>query len=127
MQFLFVVILEVVKTSNVDIYAVSSVYSNENLVILLQASSGVFFVWMGVLLFYVIVEKVAVNVEDKNDISVRTKAKQVNIKYKKGKDDVISSFSDEDFSKAYNGFQNKTSKAKYSEIFNQNNNNSDFL
>ena len=122
-EFLFVLVLEIVKDGNIDIYSISSVYANEKLLILLQASSGVFFVWMGILLFYYIVEKLAVKAENKNDISVRTTAKPVKINYKNIKDDIINNFSDEDFKTAYSGFKAKQTQIKYNEIFNNNKNN----
>lgn len=117
MQFLFVLILELVKSSNIDIYSISSVYANETLLILLQASSSVFFIWMGVLIFYYIVERLAGKVENKNDISVRTTAKPEKIKVKPGKYDEVKEFSDEDFQAAYIGFKSKKNEIKYNEIF----------
>lgn len=117
MEFLFVLILEYVKKSDVDIYSISSVYANEQLLILLQASASVFFIWIGILIFYYVVEKLANKVEGQNDISVRTTAKPFKMNYKKIKNEEIKDFNDDDFNIAYNNFQNNQNKAKYSEIF----------
>lgn len=48
--FLFVLTLDVIITKDIDIYSKTAVYTNETLVVLIQSSTGLFFIWLGVLI-----------------------------------------------------------------------------
>lgn len=57
--FFFVLILDVVKSEGINVYEVTEVYADEGLMILLQASMYVFFVWMGILVMNFAVRKIS--------------------------------------------------------------------
>lgn len=47
----FILIMDVVKNNSIDIYAETSIYTNYNLMVLMQLNSAVFFSWILVCLF----------------------------------------------------------------------------
>lgn len=65
--FFFVLILDFVKSNSIDIYDTKEVYSNEALMILLQASMNIFFIWMGILLIDLIVKKILESLEKRKE------------------------------------------------------------
>ena len=56
--FLLILVLDVVKSNQIDVYDVKSIYSNETLMVILQASMYVLFIWMGILFINYIVNKI---------------------------------------------------------------------
>ncbi len=65
--FLFVLVLDVIKSEGINIYEITEVYANETLMILLQASMCVFFVWMGILIMNFAVRKISDKLDHKNE------------------------------------------------------------
>ncbi|MDO4369468.1 MAG: hypothetical protein Q4C29_02920 [bacterium] len=107
--FLFILILEVTKKEKIDIYDVKSIYSNETLMILIQASTYIFFIWIGILLINYIVNKI--------DKMSKKKTEQINT-YQNEPLEEIKEYSNQDF---YSGLEtiNKQKKQKeYQDIFN---------
>lgn len=57
--FFFILVLDVMKSEGINVYEITEIYSNETLMILLQASMYVFFVWIGILLMNLAVRKIS--------------------------------------------------------------------
>ena len=66
--FFFILILDTVKSAGINIYETTEVYSNEALMILLQASMYIFFIWMGILLIDLIVKKILAALEKRKEM-----------------------------------------------------------
>lgn len=61
---LFILVLDTVKTNNIDIYDKAAIYSNNSVMILLQASMYIFFIWTGILIVNLIVTKLTKVLDD---------------------------------------------------------------
>lgn len=96
--FLFVLILDVIKTNKIDIYEVKSIYSNETLMVILQASMYLFFIWMGILFINYIVNKINDTFELKSNSNKR---KNVDILPSDEKFEDVKEFSDYEFIHAF--------------------------
>lgn len=95
--FFSILILDVAKGENISFYEVEEVYSNETLMILLQASMCIFFVWVGILLMNLAVRKIAGKLDSKDKERNNIETNMYNFK----SDDQIHEFSDEDFQNSY--------------------------
>ena len=73
-MYLMILILDNITVNNIDVYSMSSVYSNNNLTILVELSSAVFFIWIIVLFVIWLVNKLTdiILKKDNNNI-VNTK------------------------------------------------------
>ncbi len=122
MWFLFVLILDVVKSNNIDIYDVTSIYSDSTLMILLQASTYIFFIWMGLLLMNFIVRKITFAMEHKknNNININNNINnQVTVNVSENDPtDEIRDYSDAEFQAGYVNLEKKKKYDEYREILN---------
>lgn len=109
--FFFVLVLDTCKTNNINIYEITEIYANSTIMILLQASMCVFFVWIGVLIMNLVVRKAA----DKLD----KQSKEITIENNTNnyQDDDIKEFSDEDFQNSYLKLQEHNKTKEISKIF----------
>lgn len=105
--FFFILILDFVKNNNINIYDLKEVYQNETLMILLQASMNIFFIWVGVLLIDYIVKKILISIEKQKEKIVREK---IDIDSAK-KFNEVRQFTDEEFEIGYLN-QNKLKRNK---------------
>lgn len=108
--FMFVLILDVVRTNNIDVYDVKSIYSNESMLILLQASTYIFIVWMGILLMNYIVKKITSFIEKKNkpnDVINNTDDESF---------DDVKSISDEEFNNGFVSINNTKRNEEVNDI-----------
>lgn len=115
MWFLFILILDVVKSNNIDIYDVTSIYSDGTLMILLQASTYIFFIWMGLLLMNLIVRKITFAMEHKSNSS--NNRVTVNVSESDAIDE-IRDYSDAEFQNGYVNLEKKKKYDEYREILN---------
>lgn len=108
--FMFVLILDVARTNNIDVYDVKSIYSNESMLILLQASTYIFIVWMGILLMNYIVKKITSFIEKKNkpnDVINNTDDESF---------DDVKSISDEEFNNGFVSINNTKRNEEVNDI-----------
>ena len=116
MWFLFVLVLDVVKKNEIDVYDITSIYSNESLMILLQASTYIFFIWMGLLLMNFIVRKISFAMDNKNSsVSIN---QAVSYQVDNNSFDEISDYSNEDFKIGYIEAEKRKKYDEYREILN---------
>ena len=107
--FLFVLVLEVTGKENIDVYDVKAVYSNETLMILIQASTYIFCVWIGILLINYIVNRLdGISKKKKDEISL----------YNEEPLEEIKQYSDNDFYSSFEKVNEEKRKNEYRDIFN---------
>lgn len=63
--FFFVLVLDSAKNYGINIYEITDIYSNSTMMILLQASMCVFFVWLGILIMNFVVRKLTYKLDNK--------------------------------------------------------------
>ena len=125
--FMFVLILDVVRTNNIDVYDVKSIYSNESMSLHFnvystqigatdeniaggQASTYIFIVWMGILLMNYIVKKITSFIEKKNkpnDVINNTDDESF---------DDVKSISDEEFNNGFVSINNTKRNEEVNDI-----------
>ena len=93
--FFFVLILDLVKNEEINVYEITEIYSNETLMILLQASMYVFFVWVGILLMNLAVRKISDKLDHKDSSKVSTVVVDTD------QDEEIRNYTDEEFQAGY--------------------------
>lgn len=64
--FLFVLTVDSVKSAGLSFYEVSQIYANGTIMVLLQASMWIFFVWCMILIIDVVVRKLSDRMDNKN-------------------------------------------------------------
>lgn len=106
--FLFILVLDTVKSYNIDIYDKVSIYSNESLMILLQASMYVFFIWTGAIVINYIVKRLT-KVLDGGPAYANTVENRLVSSGEYAGD--VEQFSDEDFNNGF-VFQEKIKREK---------------
>ena len=116
MWFLFILILDIVKSNNIDIYDITSIYSDSTLMILLQASTTIFFIWIGLLLMNLIVRKITFSMEHKDGNLVRT-TNNIN-NYQDSSQDEIRDYSDIEFQEGYLRQEKQKKYHEYQNILN---------
>lgn len=116
--FLLILVLDVVKTNEIDVYDVKSIYSNETLMVILQASMYIFFIWMGFLFINYVVNKINDTFELKSN-----KMKKNNIVFLPGdeKFEDIKQFSDYEFVNAFVEKRKNERNEEYKKIVNHKN------
>lgn len=107
--FLFILILEVTRQEKIDIYDVTSIYSNETLMILIQASTYIFFIWIGILIINLVVNKI--------DKMSKNKQNNPNI-LKNEPPEEIKEYSNQDFYQALEELNKQKKQEEYQDIFN---------
>lgn len=63
--FFFVLVLDSAKSYGINIYEITDIYSNSTMMILLQASMCVFFIWLGILIMNFVVRKLTYKLDNK--------------------------------------------------------------
>ncbi len=63
--FFFVLVLDSAKSYGINIYEITDIYSNSTMMILLQASMCIFFVWLGILIMNFVVRKLTYKLDNK--------------------------------------------------------------
>ena len=63
--FFFVLVLDSAKNYGINIYEITDIYSNSTMMILLQASMCVFFIWLGILIMNFVVRKLTYKLDNK--------------------------------------------------------------
>lgn len=106
--FFFVLVLDLVKSEGINVYEITEVYSNETLMILLQASMYVFFVWIGILLMNLAVRKISGKL-DFSDMTGPLQVESIELE----KDEEIKDYTDEEFQL---GFLNQKKLSRDEEI-----------
>lgn len=106
--FFFVLVLDTAKESNINIYEVTEIYSNSTVMILLQASMCIFFVWIGILLMNLIVRKMTKKLDSKTNITLE----------KDNLNEEIKEFSDEEFKNSFQTQQEYNKNAEINNILN---------
>lgn len=109
---LFILFLDVIKTNGINVYDQVTIYSNQTLMILLQASMCMFFVWLGVLLMHFLVKKIS----EKMDLKDLTRPISASI-ISSGKEEEIRDYTDEEFNYNYINEQKRKEQKKYQEIW----------
>jgi len=112
--FLLVLVLDTVKSNKIDVYDVKSIYSNETLMILLQASMYIFFIWMGILLINLVVNKIT------NKLDLNNEKDKIILLPSDQKFEDVKQLSDEEFNQ---GFNNNQQINGYNGMIQNNNNN----
>lgn len=111
--FLFVLVLDTVKSNNIDIYDKVSIYSDESLMILLQASMYVFFIWIAVIVINYIVSKLTKVLDGGPAYANTVENRLISAGEYNGE---LEQFSDEDFNNGFI-FQEKMKKeTEYKDI-----------
>lgn len=113
--FLLILVLDVVKTNEIDVYDVKSIYSNETLMVILQASMYIFFIWMGILFINYIVNKINDTFELKSNLN---KKQNVVVLPNDEKFEEIKQFSDYEFVNAFVENRKKERNEEYKKIIN---------
>lgn len=116
MWLLFILILDVVKNNGIDVYDITSIYSDSTLMILLQASTAIFFIWMGLLLMDLIVRKITFSIEHKDENFVKV-SNNIN-NYQDQTQDEIRDYSDLEFEEGYLAQEKKRKYNEYKKILN---------
>ena len=97
-MYLMVLILDNMTINNIDVYSLSSIYSNNNLTMLVEISSLIFFVWIILLFIIWLVDKltnIILKKDEKTEIIKQVKiTKPVETKAIPIKDDI---FTEEDY------------------------------
>lgn len=94
--FFFVLVLDVLKSEGINVYEITEIYSNETLMILLQASMCVFFVWLGILVMNLAVRKISSKLDYKDMI------RPISASVVEGEqDEEIRDYTDEEFQAGY--------------------------
>ena len=104
-QFLFILTIDLISKSNIGLFEKTSLYSNQTLMILVQASMAIFACWVGLLIVNLVINLVSVRVP--NNVIEIAPFKREELEY----------LSDEDY---YNGFVNYNRKKQYQEYSNIN-------
>lgn len=106
--FFFVLVLDLVKSEGINVYEITEIYSNETLMILLQASMYVFVVWLGILLMNLAVRKIS-NKLDFKEITKVVSVSDIEV----SDEEEIRDYTDEEFRV---GFLNQKRLSKDEEI-----------
>lgn len=104
-EFLFVLTIDLISKSNISLFDKTILYSNQTLMILIQASMAVFACWVGLLIVNLVIS--LVNLKVPNTVIEINPLKKEELEY----------LSDEDY---YNGFINYNRKKQYQEYSNIN-------
>ena len=67
-QFIFILIMDLVGKNNIDIFVKKSLFSNKNLVILLESSINIFILWLVSLLIIYITNKIVEIIKNHNTV-----------------------------------------------------------
>lgn len=102
-EFLFVLTIDLISKSNISLFDKTILYSNQTLMILIQASMAVFACWVGLLIVNLVIS--LVNLKVPNTVIEINPLKKEELEY----------LSDEDY---YNGFINYNRKKQYQEYSN---------
>lgn len=140
--FFFVLVLDSAKTFGINIYEITDIYQNSTMMILLQASMCVFFVWVGILIMNLAVRKITYKLDNKpknnefitndnyytqqqnnnqyqNINNNQYQNNNINNNYQKNnKDEEIVQFSDEDFQNSYLNMQKYNKNEEINQIIN---------
>lgn len=108
---LFVLILDVVKTNEINVYDITEVYSNSTLLILLQASMYIFIIWIGILLMNLAVRKISQKLDIK-DLTTPISKSVLEIE----NEEEVRDYTDEEFQAGFLNNINKDKEKKYLEI-----------
>ena len=65
-QFFFILILDLIKDNNVNLLEKTSVYKNESITVLVQASMAIIAIWVVALFINFVIDKIANKVEESN-------------------------------------------------------------
>ena len=116
--FLFILIIDVVRSSRVNIYEIEEVFSNQSLVVLLQASMCVFCIWIFILIMNFVVRKISGKLDKKD------KERGIIRGIRKNNDDEIREYTDEEFQQGYlNQIPNDFNNNQNNNFYNAPNNN----
>lgn len=104
-EFLFILTIDLISKSNINLFDKTILYSNQTLMILIQASMAIFACFIGLLIINLVIN--LVNLKVPNTVIEINLSKKEELEY----------LSDEDY---YNGFINYNRKKQYYEYSNIN-------
>lgn len=83
---LFILILNIIAKNKIDIFSISSLYTNTSLIVALEISTGLFLVWLALLLIAYVTEQIIDSITNKKTITnesltvnIETMPQEVNI------------------------------------------------
>lgn len=96
-MYLMILILDNMTTNNIDVYSMSSIYSNNNLTMLVEISSSIFFIWIITLFIIWLINKLTNIILNKEEVKTTQIVRQEKSKNKITTNNKEDIFTEEDY------------------------------